>query len=144
MIASPLPSAHLPGAIDQARQAYGASASGLRTGRQAEHQVLSTVTARLSAAAARPADHARRAGALHDNRRLWTRFAADVAEAGNGLPTELRARLFYLAEFTDHHSRRVLRGEADLQPLIDVNTAVMRGLGAQPTPPGAAAPRGPQ
>lgn len=109
---------------EQARRAYGRPA--LRTPRQAEHGVLSAVTARLrDADPERPASVA---GALHDNRRLWTRLAADVAEADNGLPEGLRARIFYLAEFTNHHSRRVLRGEAGLQPLIDVNTAIMRGL----------------
>jgi flagellar protein FlaF len=121
--------------IDQARRAYGQPT--LRTARQAEHGVLSAVTARLcDADPERPASVA---GALHDNRRLWTRLAADVAEAENGLPESLRARIFYLAEFTAHHSRRVLRGEAGLQPLIDVNTAVMRGLAPMAAPAVAAA-----
>ena len=124
-------------ATDLARDAYAGPRSPLRTGRQAEYQVLSTVTARLSAAAQGADDPGRFAGvvaALHDNRRLWTRLAADVAEPTNGLPQALRAQIFYLAEFTQAHSRRVLKGEAEVQALIDVNTAVMRGLG-QAAPP---------
>ncbi len=68
------------------------------------------------------------AEALHENRTLWTHLAAEVADDDNELSQDLRARLFYLAEFTAHHSRKVLRGEADVAPLIEVNTAVMRGL----------------
>ena len=132
-------------AIEQARQAYAGPQSPVRTGRQAEHQVFSTVTARLSAALQPPGDLARLASALHDNRRLWTRLAVDVADRDNGLPQELRARLFYLAEFTHHHSQRVLEGEAERQVLVDINTAVMRGLGAAPAlQPASSAARGPQ
>lgn len=118
----------------QALQAYGAAAQ-LRDPRQAERQVLAHVTARLAAAAA-SGDFARLAAALSENRRLWTRLAADVAGAGNGLPQELRARLFWLAEFTRAHSSRVLKGEAEAGPLLEINAAVMRGL----APPGAQAP----
>lgn len=62
----------------------------------------------------------------------------DATEAENGLPDTLRARIFYLAEFTVHHSSRVLRGAARLQPLIDVDRAVMRGLAPVAAPVGAA------
>jgi len=119
-------------AIEQARQAYGAARSPLRSGRSAEHEVFSDVTSRLSAAAdAGPTGFARLAAALHDNRRLWTRLAADVADQGNSLPRMLRAQIFYLAEFTDAHSRKVLRGEAGAAALIDINKAVMLGLAGQ-------------
>lgn len=114
-------------ATQQALNAYAAAGAPLRSPRQAEYQVLSTATARLAAAEAAN-DFPRLAGALHDNGRLWTRLAADVADADNGLPQELRARVFWLAEFTRAHSRRVLKGEAGVQALIDVNAAVMRGL----------------
>lgn len=120
-------------AIEQARQAYAPARSPLRTGRSAEHQVLSTVTARLRAAMLEaPLNFPNLVSALHDNRRVWTRLAADVADEGNGLPRDLRAQIFYLAEFTDIHSGRVLRGEADAQALIDINVSVMRGLGGHP------------
>lgn len=114
----------------QARAAYAPGQSHLRSARSAELHVFGEVTARLNAAV--DASFPARAAALHDNRRLWSRLAADVAEDGNGLPPELRARIFYLAEFTEHHSRLVLRGEAGLEPLIEINSAVMRGLGGAP------------
>ncbi|MFN6978293.1 MAG: flagellar biosynthesis regulator FlaF [Gemmobacter sp.] len=40
----------------------------------------------------------------------------------------MRAQLFYLYEFTAAHSRRVLDGTASVEALVDVNTAMMRGL----------------
>jgi flagellar protein FlaF len=66
--------------------------------------------------------------ALHDNRSLWTTLAADVAVETNELSKPLRAQIFYLAQFTTEHSRRVIAGDATVDILIDINTAVMRGL----------------
>jgi flagellar protein FlaF len=122
-------------ATDLARQAYASAHSPLRTGRSAEQQVLAMATANLRAAAdAAPFDFSRLAQALHLNRQLWTRLAADVADDGNPLPEELRARIFYLAEFTAAHTGRVLRGRAGVDALIEVNLAVMRGLSGDATP----------
>jgi flagellar biosynthesis activator protein FlaF len=122
-------------ATEQARVAYGAGPASLRSGRSSEHQVFAEITARLSAAiVAGPPGFSRLAAALHDNRRLWTRLAADVADEGNGLPRALRAQIYYLAEFTDHHSRRVLQGDAAADALVDINLAVMRGLAGTPAP----------
>ena len=66
--------------------------------------------------------------ALTENLQLWSALAADVAEAGNGLPAQLRAQLFYLYEFTASHTRAVLDGRGSVEVLVDINTAVMRGL----------------
>jgi len=72
-----------------------------------------------------------KAAAMHDNRRLWTEIAALVADDDNQLPKDLRARLFYLAEFVAQHSSKVFSQDASVQPLIDINTAIMSGLNAQ-------------
>jgi len=130
-----VPKGPVVNATDLARQAYASAHSPMRTGRSAEQQVLSIATANLRAAAdASPFDFARLAQALHQNRLLWTRLAADVAEESNPLPEELRARIFYLAEFTAAHSGRVLRGRASVEALIEVNLAVMRGLSGDLAP----------
>lgn len=112
-----------------ARAAYASPATPIRTLRDIEYEALARVTRRLKQAASRgDGGFPALAEALHDNRLLWTALAADVAGDGNGLPNELRARLFYLAEFAMAHGRKVLGGVADPQVLIDINTAVMRGL----------------
>jgi len=65
---------------------------------------------------------------LADNTQLWSTLASDVALPGNGLPAVLRARLFYLYEFTVQHSRQVMDDKASVEVLADINMAVMRGL----------------
>jgi flagellar protein FlaF len=69
--------------------------------------------------------------ALHDNRRLWTILAVEVADEANALPRDLRARIFYLAEFIAQHTPKVLTREAGAEALIEINTAIMRGLRGQ-------------
>jgi flagellar biosynthesis activator protein FlaF len=116
-------------AIEQAQRAYAPAHSPLRSGRSVEHQAFTSVTMRLARAAEEmPTSFPQLAEALHENRQLWTVLAADVADDGNLLPRELRAQIFYLAEFTAHHSNHVLRGTADAFPLIAINTAIIRGL----------------
>ena len=105
------------------------SAASVRTPRAIEYDALARVTCQMRSAADQgAAGFSRLAQALHDNRALWTALAMDVAEPTNGLPGQLRARIFYLAEFTVQHSGKILKGEASIAPLVDINTAVMRGL----------------
>lgn len=116
-------------AVAQARKAYEIGNPALRSPRSTEYEAFARVTRALKAAAGENASGASETiRALHENRRLWTLLAASVADDDNGLPDQLRARLFYLYEFTTVHTRKVLRREAGLQPLVDVNAAVMAGL----------------
>lgn len=118
--------------IEQARQAYAPTQIAIRNERSIEAQLISQVTARLrNAEKSDPPNFPALVSALHDNRRMWTTMAADVADQENALPRGLRAQIFYLAEFTEHHSRLVMSREADTAALIDINTAVLRGLNGQ-------------
>lgn len=114
---------------DLARGTYARPDAPARNARAIEYDIFARVT-RAITQAMRPErpDFPALVRALHDNGRLWRMLAADLAEPGNALPAELRARLFYLYEFSAAHTRKVLDGLADAQPLIEVNTAVMRGL----------------
>jgi flagellar protein FlaF len=111
-----------------ARAAYTHPEAATRTPRAIEYDLLARLTHKLRASSEPGVPFAVLAQALHDNRVLWMTLAADVASDGNGLPADLRARLFYLAEFTEVHSRKVLAGTATPAALIEVNTAVLRGL----------------
>lgn len=109
--------------------AYARQEAPTRSFRSIEYDLLAQVTRRLrSAWATRETDFPNLARALADNQQLWSTLAADVAQPGNSLPPALRARLFYLYEFTAHHSRAALDGRANVEVLADINTAVMRGL----------------
>ena len=117
---------------EQARQAYAPTQVAVRTTRSVEAQLITQITSRLQRLSKMPApDFPKLVAAIHDNRRMWTTMAVDVADKGNALPKELRAQIFYLAEFTDHHSQQVIRGKADLTALIDINMAVLKGLNGQ-------------
>lgn len=112
-----------------AKRAYSAPGQPTRSARATEYDLFATVTHRLVAASRLGrTGFAALARALHENRRLWTALAADVADGDNRLPAALRAQIFYLAEFTQAHSRQVLAGAAKPEVLIEINTSVMRGL----------------
>lgn len=112
-----------------AQKAYAASAAPTRSPRGLEYDAIAKITRQLQQAAQKgDAGFAELVSALYENRRLWTLFATSVANQQNALPAELRASLFYLAEFTQDHSARVLAGKATVQPLLEVNTSILRGL----------------
>jgi flagellar protein FlaF len=114
-----------------ARNAYAAAATPVGTPRGTEYALFERITARLARATAADAPMAQRAEALHDNRRLWTTIATDIATPDNALPEGLRAQLFYLAEFSLLQSRAALRDPAALSALVAINRSVMRGLNGQ-------------
>lgn len=114
-------------ALNLARNAYASPAAPVRTDRATEHDAFAKVTHKLRSLnqKSNPTEFV---NALHDNRQLWTLLAVDVADESNKLPQSLRAQIFYLAEFTDQHTSKVLAGKADTLPLVDINTAIMAGL----------------
>ena len=119
----------MTGATNIARAAYGQREAPVRTQRSQEYDLLARCTQQLAMAwTRRKEDFPSLAVALSDNLKLWSALAADVAESGNGLPAPLRAQLFYLYEFTAGHTRAVLDQRGSVEVLVDINTAVMRGL----------------
>jgi len=116
-----------------AKTTYANHAQTLKTPRDIEYDLLARITGRIQAQLphARGRASAPLIAALHDNRRLWTAFAADLVSAGNAFPDDLRARLFFLAEFTAQHTEKVLSGSGTADVLAEINTAVMRGLRGQ-------------
>ncbi|MFN4170933.1 MAG: flagellar biosynthesis regulator FlaF [Pseudorhodobacter sp.] len=115
--------------LSLAIDAYARPDAPLRNSRTIEYDLFARVTRRLTLASrAREADFPALVAALHENDRLWRTLAVDVADPGNALPASLRAQLFYLHEFTAAHSRKVVEEGAFVDVLIDINTAIMRGL----------------
>ena len=113
----------------QSAISYAQREAPTRSLRSVEYDLLAQVTQRLrSAWANRETDFPGLVRALADNAKLWSTLASDVALPGNSLPAVLRARLFYLYEFTVQHSRQVMDDKASVEVLADINMAVMRGL----------------
>ncbi len=122
-------------ALSKAQIGYAANSAPTKTGRRAEYEVIVSVTQRLRASAQNSKlDYASYAEALHDNRRMWNTLAIDVADNDNTLPEELKARVFYLAEFTSQHTSKILRDKVSVMPLLEINMAVLRGLKHEGTP----------
>jgi flagellar protein FlaF len=112
-------------------RAYQQAATSAETPRDTEYRLFAQVTLALAEAARLdPKDFAGRVPALDWNRRLWSVLATDCAEAGNGLPKELRAGIISLSIWVNKYTSEVIRGEDDIQDLIDVNRMIMQGLAA--------------
>lgn len=110
-----------------AQRGYAPTSAPLKSARKAEYDVIARITSRLTAAI-KAKDYKKLIEAMYENRTLWRKLAMDVASPDNLLPDDLRARLIYLAEFTEHHTRKAIRREASATPLVEINTAILRGL----------------
>nr|WP_247651090.1 flagellar biosynthesis regulator FlaF [Roseovarius autotrophicus] len=112
-----------------AQAAFRSQVQTVRTPRALEYDALARVTRGLrNAPVDRPDAIGRLAAAVHANQELWILFAVDVADPHNPLPLTLRAQILELARFTRVHSRRILLEGASVEPLVDINMALMRGL----------------
>ncbi|MCL1628091.1 flagellar biosynthesis regulator FlaF [Roseibaca sp. V10] len=116
----------------QALAAYGTPNTAQKPPRAIEYDILAQITARIRAAiAGGPMAFPALADALNANRQLWTEFAFDLASDDNRLPTDIRAGLLGLAQFTVTQTDAILRGESTAEAIIDVNVAIMRGLNGE-------------
>ena len=121
--------------VERAREGYGKNAVPVKSHRAAEYEAIARISHRMrSAALSKDKNFAEFASALHENHKLWTRLAMDVAHPDNGLPQELRARLFWLSEFTSKETKRLLSKEGDVGILIEINAAILHGLRGQEQP----------
>jgi flagellar protein FlaF len=113
----------------QAQRAYSAASAHTRTPRNLEYDAVARITHRLKSADKKGGEEfPTLVEALHENRKMWNIFAADVADTANKLPQELKAKIFYLAEFTSQHTSKVLARQANVAPLLEINTAILHGL----------------
>jgi flagellar protein FlaF len=109
--------------------AYQQAAQRAEAPRDLEYRLLGQVTRALMDAARLDAkDFAGRIDAIDWNRRVWSALAADCASAHNSLPAPVRAQIISLSIWVVRHSSAVMRREAEIEPLIDVNRAIMQGL----------------
>lgn len=111
-----------------ARLAYTSPTQALRAPRDTEFELIARITRRLRDTSNQPQRFAEFVEALHENRTLWAVFAVDLVQSENRLPDELRRSLVYLGQFTLQHTEKVLMGEGTAEILLEINTAVMRGL----------------
>jgi flagellar protein FlaF len=116
--------------VNMSYAAYQTAARVAEQPRMAEQRIFAQVTAALERVRGND-NSAEVAQACFDNCRLWNALADDLNHDGNGLPEDLKARLISLAIWVNKHTGAVLRGEARLDALIDVNRSIIRGLTAE-------------
>ena len=120
-----------PAPFRMAQAGFGSQV--VRTDRDNEYEAFLRVTRQLQRAHAE-ADRLEAIRAANNNIQLWTILAADLMHPENRLPAELKAGLISLALFSMRHSHKIILGDADLEPLIDVNTRIMKGLRGEGAP----------
>jgi flagellar biosynthesis activator protein FlaF len=104
--------------------------------RASEYRLFGQVTAALIKARDQGLSGAQLVDSLDWNRRLWSTLSSDCADPANGMPQALRAQIMSLALWVSRYSSDVAAQGASVEPLIDVNKAIMEGLDqrAQPQP----------
>lgn len=98
--------------------------------RKAEYIVFDQVTRELSAQKEKGTEDPSLRRALDDNRRLWHALEEDLASPSNQLPDPLKAQIISVAIWVERHSKLAEQGEAGIDPLIQVNESIMKGLAA--------------
>jgi flagellar protein FlaF len=114
-------------------RAYQQAAQRAETPRDAEFRLFSQVTRALTDLRSTPReDIAAWIDVLHWNRRIWATLADDCSEEGNALPDATRAHIISLSLFVHRTSSQVMRREADVETLIELNRTMMQGLAVRP------------
>ena len=108
-------------AKDQQLQQAAESAS------ETEYRLFGQITGALMEARDRCYTGADLIDPLDWNRRMWTTLSTDCAVEGNGLPDKLRAGIISLSIFVNKHTSLVMRGEAEIDDLININKQIMEG-----------------
>lgn len=112
-------------------QAYQRAATQADQPRDLEYRAFGQVTAGLVRAKEEKPPLPVLLEVIDANRRLWNVLSADCAAPENQLPITLRGQIISLAMWVARYSSEVLRDGADVEPLIDINRAMMEGLCAR-------------
>ncbi len=113
-------------------RAYQQAATSAESPRETEFRLFTQVTlALVEASRLDPKDIMGRVPALDWNRRVWSVLALDCGAPGNQLPKGLRAGIISLSIWVNKYTSEVIRGQEDIQDLIDVNRMIMQGLSAR-------------
>jgi len=110
-------------------RAYQQAAQRAETPRDVEYRLFAQVTRALLDVKSTPREDFRAwIDVLHWNRRIWAALADDCAQSGNALPEETRAQVISLSLFVHRTTSQVMRKEADVDVLIELNRTMMQGL----------------
>jgi flagellar protein FlaF len=94
--------------------------------RQTEYRLFALVTRNLFEV--KDDKGPKRIAALNWNRRVWSSLKYDLAAPTNRFPDALKAKLISIAFWVERYTSQAMRGEVEVQPLIDINRSIMEGL----------------
>lgn len=119
--------------MDQKQNAlrgYGHVKRQTASDKHIELQLFSAVTGRLRAQVKKNPTRlsGEMAEVILENAKLWNVLFCDLVGPENKLSGDLKTNLISLAEFTQSHTQRVLRGQASIDILIEINAAIIEGL----------------
>src|SRR5215813_10711013 len=128
-------------------KAYQQTQKKFANPRDTEYRLFAQITSALINTKDLPRTDQRLISAVTRNRELWSTLAIDCADEGNQLAKTLRAQIVSLSLWVSRYTSTVMRENAELEPLIDINRTIMEGLaprneattGAPPVMPGALA-----
>lgn len=113
--------------------AYQQASQRAETPRDVEYRLFGEVTRALMDVKSKPrSDIQAWIKALHWNRRLWAALANDCALPANALPESTRAQVISLSLFVHRTTSEVMRQEANIETLIELNRTMMQGLAGRP------------
>jgi flagellar protein FlaF len=116
-----------------ARTAYGVSSDAIGSDKDIEVQVFQRAIAKLSTLRGPGFSLTGEAAEiLSENLRLWDMLAVDLLNKDNPLDDKLRAELLSLGRFVRTHTHGILAGNGSVDVLVDINTAILKGLLGQP------------
>lgn len=99
--------------------------------REIEYQVFGKVTKELIEAKTLDSSSSIFIQAVHRNRELWSILMNDCASPENTLPGPVKTAVVSLSLWVDSYSSRAIQESASLDPLIEVNQTIMKGLASQ-------------
>lgn len=107
-------------------------ASATNDPRDLEYRLLAQVTGHLIKARDGEASLQEKLDAVLRNEKIWGVFLADLNDAENRLPKQLRVGLANLALFVIKETALVMETDAGLDDLIMINRQIMAGLKPEP------------
>jgi len=108
-------------------KAYGQVMRQTESPRDMEYRVFSQITAAMEALPPN-ALSGQRAEIIQRNRTLWDQLGWAVTDDANQLPVALRSNIAGIAMWVKRECSRVLRENAGLEALIEINKIIMAGL----------------
>jgi flagellar protein FlaF len=116
-----------------ARSVYGNTGRAIGSDRDVEVKVFQTAISNLKPFTGPDFKlNSEAAHALSENLRLWDILTVDLINPDNDIADGLSNQLIELGRFVRAHTHALYNGRGSVDVLVDINTAILKGLLGQP------------